>query len=58
MVVFSCKIGVGVVKYHSMETRKKVAKQLQVAQARDPEAGLDLSVMNMADPSELFRKRA
>ncbi len=58
MVVFSCKIGVGIVKYHSMETRKKIAKQLQVAQARDPDAGLDLSVMNMADPSELFRKRA
>lgn len=58
MVVFSCKIGVGVVKYHSMETRKKIARQLQVAQARDPDAGLDLSVMNMADPSELFRKRA
>jgi predicted regulator of Ras-like GTPase activity (Roadblock/LC7/MglB family) len=58
MVVFSCKIGVGIVKYHSMETRKKIARQLQVAQARDPDAGLDLSVMNMADPSELFRKRA
>jgi predicted regulator of Ras-like GTPase activity (Roadblock/LC7/MglB family) len=58
MVVFSCKIGVGVVKYHAAEARTKIAKQLQVAQARDPDAGLDLSVMNMADPSELFRKRS
>lgn len=58
MVVFPCKIGVGIVKYHSTEARKKIARQLQVAQARDPDGGLDLSVMNMADPSELFRKRA
>jgi predicted regulator of Ras-like GTPase activity (Roadblock/LC7/MglB family) len=58
MVVFPCKVGVGVVKYHATEARTKIAKQLQVAQARDPDGGLDLSVMNMADPSELFRKRA
>jgi hypothetical protein len=28
-----------------------------VAQEREPGAGLDLSVLNLADPSEVFRKR-
>lgn len=58
MVIFPCKTGVGVVKYHSIEARSRIAKQLQTAQVRNPDAGLDLSVMNLADPSELFRKRS
>ena len=58
LVIFPCKTGVGVVKYHSIEARTRIAKQLILAQARDPEAGLDLSVANMADPSELFKRRA
>jgi len=58
MVVFSSKVGVGVVKYHSAEARTEIASQLQIAQDRDPDAGLDLSVMNLADPSELFKRRA
>lgn len=58
MVIFPSKTGVGVVKYHSAETRKQIAAQLQAAQQRDPEGGLDLSVLNLADPSEVFRRRA
>jgi predicted regulator of Ras-like GTPase activity (Roadblock/LC7/MglB family) len=58
MVIFPSKTGVGVVKYHATETRKQIAAQLQIAQARDPENGLDLSVLNLADPSELFRRKA
>lgn len=58
MVIFPSKTGVGVVKYHAAETRKQIAAQLQTAQARDPENGLDLSVLNLADPSELFRRKA
>jgi predicted regulator of Ras-like GTPase activity (Roadblock/LC7/MglB family) len=58
MVIFPSKTGVGVVKYHAAETRKQIAAQLQIAQARDPENGLDLSVLNLADPSELFRRKA
>lgn len=57
MVIFPSKTGVGVVKYHATETRKMIAAQLQVAQQRDPEGGLDLSVLNLADPSEVFRRR-
>ncbi|MFO1514968.1 MAG: roadblock/LC7 domain-containing protein [Verrucomicrobiota bacterium] len=58
MVVFSSKVGVGMVKYHATEARKQIALQLQTAQERDPSAGLDLSVLNLADPSELFKRKA
>lgn len=57
MVIFPSKTGVGVVKYHAAEARKQIAAQLQTAQDRDPENGLDLSVLNLADPSELFRRK-
>lgn len=58
MVIFPSKTGVGVVKYHAAEARKQIAAQLKTAQERDPENGLDLSVLNLADPSELFRRKA
>lgn len=58
MVIFSSKVGVGMVKYHATEARKLVAEQLRVAQDRDPSASLDLSVLNLADPSELFKRKA
>ncbi|MBP9900328.1 MAG: roadblock/LC7 domain-containing protein [Verrucomicrobia subdivision 3 bacterium] len=57
MVIFPSKVGVGIVKYHSTEVRTDIAAQLKIAQDRDPGAGLDLSVMNLADPSELFKRR-
>ena len=47
----------GVVKYYSAGTVSRIAAQLAVARARDPEGGLDLSEMNVADPQELFRKK-
>jgi len=58
MVIFSSKVGVGMVKYHATEARKQIANQLKTAQERDPSAGLDLSVLNLADPSELFKRKA
>jgi predicted regulator of Ras-like GTPase activity (Roadblock/LC7/MglB family) len=58
MVIFSSKVGVGMVKYHATEARKLIAKQLKTAQDRDPSAGLDLSVLNLADPSALFKRKA
>ena len=57
MVIFSSKVGVGMVKYHATEARKLIAKQLKAAQDRDPSAGLDLSVLNLADPSALFKRK-
>ena len=58
VVIFRAQVGVGIVKYHATENRKQIAKQLKKAQERDPEAGLDLSVLNLADPSTMFRKSA
>ena len=57
MVIFPSKTGVGIVKYHSAETRRQISEQMQVAHQRAPDAGLDLSVLNMADPSAVFRRR-
>ena len=58
MVIFSSKVGVGMVKYHATDARKQIATQLKTAQDRDPSAGLDLSVLNLADPSALFKRKA
>lgn len=58
MVIFSSKVGVGMVKYHAGDVCKQIASQLRIAQERDPSAGLDLSVLNLADPSALFKRKA
>ena len=57
VVVFPSKTGIGVVKYYSGPTVTRIASQLVVARSRDPEGGLDLSVMNVADPQDFFRKK-
>jgi predicted regulator of Ras-like GTPase activity (Roadblock/LC7/MglB family) len=58
VVIFLSKVGVGVVKFYATMAVKRVAHQLALAQERDPGAGLDLSVLNAADPQEFFRKKA
>jgi predicted regulator of Ras-like GTPase activity (Roadblock/LC7/MglB family) len=58
LVIFKAQVGVGVVKYYARETRERVARQLQLAHERDPGAGLDLSVLNLADPSNVFKRKA
>jgi predicted regulator of Ras-like GTPase activity (Roadblock/LC7/MglB family) len=57
MVIFPSQVGVGIVKYHAAATRRQVANQLKIAYDRDPSAGLDLSMMNLADPGVLFKRR-
>ncbi len=56
-IIFASQAGLGVVKYYSAAVAKRIAEQLAVAQARNPEGGYDLSVLNLADPQELFRKK-
>ena len=59
VVIFQATVSVGVVKYFAVPAAEKIAKQLKCAFERDPNEGLDLSVLNLADPSEVFkRKRA
>jgi predicted regulator of Ras-like GTPase activity (Roadblock/LC7/MglB family) len=58
MVIFKATVSVGVVKYFSVPAVGKIAKQLEVAQERNPDGGLDLSVLNIADPSEFFKRKS
>lgn len=57
-VIFKAQVSVGVVKYFAAPAAENIANQLQMAQARDPGAGLDLSELNLADTSDLFKKKA
>ena len=57
-VVFKANASVGAVKYYAMDTIKKVSVQMHAAHSREPGAGLDLSILNMADPAPLFQKKS
>lgn len=57
-IIFKAHLSVGAVKYFAMPAAKQIAKQMQIAQDRDPAGGLDLSVLNLADPSDLFKKKS
>ncbi len=57
VVIFKASVSVGFVKYYSGPAAQQIAAQMIVAQERDPGAGLDLSVLNLADTSELFKKK-
>jgi predicted regulator of Ras-like GTPase activity (Roadblock/LC7/MglB family) len=57
VVIFKAIVSVGVVKYFSLPAAKQIAGQMQVAQERDPGGGLDLSVLNLADTADLFKKK-
>ena len=56
-VIFKAHWSVGAVKYFAAPAVQKIAEQLQLAQEREPGGGLDLSVLNLADPSQVFRKK-
>lgn len=57
VVIFQAGVSVGLVKYFAETTVQHIAQQLKIAQQRDPGSGLDLSVLNLADPSEVFKRK-
>lgn len=57
-LIFRAHLSVGAVKYFAIPAAQKIAEQMIIAQERDPGSGLDLSVLNVADPSMLFKKKA
>jgi predicted regulator of Ras-like GTPase activity (Roadblock/LC7/MglB family) len=57
VVIFKALVSVGLVKYFAAPAARRLACQLQLAQERDPGPGLDLSQLNVADPSELFKRK-
>jgi predicted regulator of Ras-like GTPase activity (Roadblock/LC7/MglB family) len=56
--IFSTEAGLGVVKYYSTGVATAIARQLNLARERNPGGGFDLSVLNLANPQELFRKKS
>jgi predicted regulator of Ras-like GTPase activity (Roadblock/LC7/MglB family) len=58
VVLFGTKTGVGAVKYYATDTVKLIAAQMVRAGERNPDTGLDLSVLNLADTSGVFQRRA
>ena len=57
VVIFKALVSVGVVKYFSNPASEQIATQMRAAQERDPGGGLDLSILNIADTSGVFKKR-
>jgi predicted regulator of Ras-like GTPase activity (Roadblock/LC7/MglB family) len=56
-VIFKAHVNVGLVKYYSVPCVKRIAQQVQDASGRDTSGGLDLSELNLADASELFKRK-
>lgn len=57
VVIFRSQLSVGVIKYFSAPAAASIAEQLQVAQQRDPSGGLDLSILNVADTADFFKRQ-
>ena len=57
IVIFEAHLSVGVVKYFCKPAAYNIASQIEVAHKRDPNAGLDLSELNVADASDFFKRK-
>ena len=58
VVIFKALVSVGVVKYFALPAGEKIALHMKAAQERDPGNGLDLSVLNLADTADLFKRKS
>ena len=58
VIVFEAHVSVGAVKYFANSAVPKLATQFETALQRSPDSGIDLSMMNMEDSTEFFRKVA
>jgi predicted regulator of Ras-like GTPase activity (Roadblock/LC7/MglB family) len=57
LVVFPARNSVGAVKYYAAPAAKRIAAHMQAARARDPEGGVDLAILNIADSESVFRRK-
>jgi predicted regulator of Ras-like GTPase activity (Roadblock/LC7/MglB family) len=57
VTIFKARHSVGAVKYYAAAGAKRVTRQLKVARKRAPGVGLDLSALNLENPSVVFRKQ-
>lgn len=58
VIIFSVQISVGAVKYYGAKAIQQIAAQMKTAWQRDPDGGLDLSVLNLENPDVVFRKKS
>lgn len=58
VIIFCAQLSVGAVKYFATNTIQRLAEQMQDAWQRDPDGGLDLSVLNLENPDVVFRKKS
>lgn len=56
LIVFKPEAGVGAVKYYAMPAAEKIATQIMAARMRNPNGGVDLSVLNLANSASIFQK--
>jgi len=57
MVIFKAQLSVGAVKYFATPAVERMSKQMKLAHEREPDGGLDLSVLNVADTSGFFKRK-
>jgi predicted regulator of Ras-like GTPase activity (Roadblock/LC7/MglB family) len=57
VAIFKSQAGVGVVKYFAATAIKSLARQLKLSKERAPGAGLDLSMLNVANAGPFFRRK-
>lgn len=57
VVLFPAKVNVGVVRYYVASTLESIAAQLEKARQRPSHRGLDLALLNLADSTQLFRRK-
>ena len=57
-IIFKAQVSVGVVKYFAAPASTQIAGQLHTVRVREPGKGIDLSELNLADTSGIFRKKS
>jgi predicted regulator of Ras-like GTPase activity (Roadblock/LC7/MglB family) len=58
IVIFRAQRSVGAVKYFAAGACAHIAEQMEVARLRNPEGGVDLAELNLADPGDIFRRKS
>ncbi|MBI4664358.1 MAG: roadblock/LC7 domain-containing protein [Verrucomicrobia bacterium] len=57
IVLFAARLSVGAVKFYAASAIQAIADQLQKARVRDPGKLIDPISLNLADTTELFKKK-
>ena len=58
VIIFPAPVGVGAVKYYAARTVGRIAAQFRAAWQRNPDGGVDLSVLNLENTDVVFRKKS